>query len=111
MHFENSKYFLLLGFGLVITFCGVESVHVCGDGLSDMMARICTNGFNYRLKRSDTRNNNNALIDLEKQPLLYAILGESARNQLLFTRRRRFSIVDECCVDSCPTSQLREYCL
>ncbi|KAH8302456.1 hypothetical protein KR044_006901 [Drosophila immigrans] len=122
MQLENFKYVLLIC-SLVIPLSSSDKIIICGKGLSEMMTRICRNGYNYRLKRTDatlpdynsldTENNDNALdnFDFAKQPLLYAMLGESARQQLLSTRRRRFDIVEECCDKPCSTDELKEYCL
>ncbi|KAH8408695.1 hypothetical protein KR215_011015, partial [Drosophila sulfurigaster] len=145
MHFENTKFILLIC-SLTIAVCEAESIVICGDGLADMLMRICENGYNTRFKRtgkkttfndpiykliytlfsgailpdynSDSENNANALdnfgayssIDYQRQPLLYAMLGESARHQLLSTRRRRFNIVEECCDKPCTTQELKMYC-
>ncbi|XP_034106182.1 bombyxin A-2 homolog [Drosophila sulfurigaster albostrigata] len=127
MHFENTKFILLIC-SLTIAVCQADSIVICGDGLADMLMRICENGYNTRFKRTgailpdynaiDSENNANALdnfgayssIDYQRQPLLYAMLGESARHQLLSTRRRRFNIVEECCDKPCTTQELKMYC-
>ncbi|XP_060656020.1 bombyxin A-2 homolog [Drosophila nasuta] len=126
MHFVNTKFILLIC--SLFAVCQAESIVICGDGLADMLMRICENGYNTRFKRTgailpdynaiDSENNANALdnfgayssIDYQRQPLLYAMLGESARHQLLSTRRRRFNIVEECCDKPCTTQELKMYC-
>lgn len=54
--------------------------------------------------------NYGAYSELERKPLLYAMLGESA-NHLMKTRRRRFGITDECCTNNCSYKKLAEYCV
>lgn len=49
-------------------------------------------------------------VDLERQPLLRAMIGESA-NHLLKSRRRRLGIADECCRQSCTFKELSSYCI
>lgn len=49
-------------------------------------------------------------VDLERQPLLRAMIGESA-NHLLKTRRRRLGIADECCLKQCSYRELYNYCI
>ncbi|KAH8371211.1 hypothetical protein KR093_006640 [Drosophila rubida] len=124
MQFENAKYVLLIC-SLVIMLYQVET-GFCGNGLTESLLKACLNGFNSRLKRTgdilpDTENNANlntlnALgaftnIDYDRQPLLYAMLGESAAPHMMSTRRRRYTIVEECCNKPCSQTELAQYCL
>ncbi|KAH8302457.1 hypothetical protein KR044_006902 [Drosophila immigrans] len=120
MQFNNSKFILLMC-SLAIALYEAETVVICGNRLTEMLARACQYGYNSRLKRSVTlpdynsvdTENNNALDnnnDYGRQPLFQAMIGESAHHQLLATRRRRFNIVDECCRKACDDEQLSEYC-
>jgi len=78
------------------------------------MNLAATNGYN---SIDSIQDNNNALgyygaysdDDFEQQPLLRALLGESAY-QLLSNRRRRLGIVEQCCRNSCTLEELSLYC-
>ncbi|XP_034482228.1 probable insulin-like peptide 2 [Drosophila innubila] len=104
---------------------------LCSARLNDMLARLCTNGYNGKMdkKRSNT------LMDLDPlDPIQYIEQKESedssdldlpltnarfrnmfqqerALSSLTATRRRtRERIVDECCNRSCRISELQAYC-
>ncbi|XP_034482230.1 probable insulin-like peptide 3 [Drosophila innubila] len=125
MQFESCK-FILLAFSLAFIVYQVESLRLCGNDLPEALAKICVAGYNTKMKRTVPReyngidtieSNDNALgyygaysdLDFNSQPLLRALLGESA-HQLLSTRRRRLGISDECCLKSCSWNELSMYC-
>ncbi|KAH8415699.1 hypothetical protein KR222_009927 [Zaprionus bogoriensis] len=122
MSFQRVKL-LCLACCLAFMFYHVDSLRLCGSELPEMLDKICVNGFNGKLKRSamvlpDYNDNDDGALgnygayseqELDRQPLLRAMLGESA-NHLLKTRRRRLGIADECCSKSCSLKELAYYC-
>ncbi|KAM8709633.1 hypothetical protein ACLKA7_016445 [Drosophila subpalustris] len=125
MQFESFKC-ILLACSLAFMVYQVDTLRLCGSALPEALDKICSNGYNNKIKRTvpsdynsiDTiEDNDNRLgnygaysdLDFESQPLLRALLGESAHH-LLTTRRRRLGISDECCLKSCSWREIRMYC-
>ncbi|XP_023169862.1 probable insulin-like peptide 3 [Drosophila hydei] len=119
MNFQCSKMQCLLG-GLMLLVLHVETITLCGPELDEFLQQMCKNGFNSKMKRGyvavDNANMDSELdnygvypqLSLESQPLMRALLTESAHQ--LQIRRRRYGIYDECCKKSCNFNELFTYC-